>query len=65
MWTNFARLQYERLGRRYATGLTDGEFVLSEPFLPRPQRVSAVDQAIDHPPRRELTAAGTTADTAG
>ena len=29
------------------------------------QKALAVGQAIDHPPRRELTAAGTTADTAG
>jgi len=34
MWTASARRQYERLGRRYATDLTDGEFALIVPHLP-------------------------------
>jgi putative transposase len=37
MWTNSARRQYERLGCRYATDLTDAEFALVEPFLPPPR----------------------------
>lgn len=37
MWTNSARRQYERLGGRYATDLTNAEFALIEPFLPPPR----------------------------
>jgi transposase len=37
MWTDSARRQYERLGSRYATDLTDTEFPLIEPFLPPPK----------------------------
>jgi transposase len=37
MWTDSARRQYERLGSRYATDLTDAEFALIEPFLPPPR----------------------------
>lgn len=35
MWTASARRQYERLGYRYATDLTDEEFALIVPHLPR------------------------------
>lgn len=34
MWTDSARRQYRRLGRRYASDLTDEEFALIEPMLP-------------------------------
>lgn len=37
MWTDSARRQYERLGGRYASDLTDAEFALIEPFLPAPK----------------------------
>jgi transposase len=37
MWTDCTRRQYERLGGRYATDLTDTEFALIEPFLPPPK----------------------------
>jgi transposase len=39
MWTNSARAQYRRLAERYATDLTDAEFALIEPRLPRPSRI--------------------------
>jgi putative transposase len=38
MWTASARRQYERLGQRYATDLTDEEFALFVPHLPRAKR---------------------------
>jgi hypothetical protein len=46
VWTDSARRQYERLGGRYATDLTDAEFALMEPFLPppRPGRAVADDE---------------------
>jgi len=34
MWTDAARRQHERAGRRCATDLTDPEFAVIEPFLP-------------------------------
>jgi putative transposase len=34
MWTDSARRQYQRLGTRYASDLTDEEFALIEPMLP-------------------------------
>jgi len=34
MWTDSARRQYQRLGRRYASDLTDEEFALIGPMLP-------------------------------
>lgn len=34
MWTDSARRQYQRLGRRYASDLTDEEFAVIEPLLP-------------------------------
>ena len=34
MWTDSARRQYQRLGRRHASDLTGGEFALIEPMLP-------------------------------
>ncbi|NKB16452.1 MAG: IS5 family transposase [Sphingomonadales bacterium] len=39
MWTDSARRQYRRLAARYATDLTDAEFALIEPRLPRPSRI--------------------------
>ena len=38
MWTASARLQYRRSGGRYATDVTDAEFALIEPLLPRSKR---------------------------
>ncbi len=35
MWTAFARSQYERLNERYASDVTDDEYSLIAPFLPR------------------------------
>ena len=34
VWTDSARRQYQRLGRRYASDLTDEEFALIGPMLP-------------------------------
>jgi hypothetical protein len=34
MWTASARRQYQRLGRCYASDLTDEEFAVIEPMLP-------------------------------
>jgi len=34
MWTDSARRQYQRLGRRYASDLTEEEFALISPMLP-------------------------------
>ena len=34
MWTDSARRQYQRLGHRYASDLTDEEFALISPMLP-------------------------------
>ena len=34
MWTDSARRQYQRLGRCYASDLTDEEFAVIEPMLP-------------------------------
>jgi len=38
MWTASARQQYRRSGGRYASDVTDAEFALIEPLLPRPKR---------------------------
>jgi transposase len=38
MWTDSARLQYQRLSTRYASDLTDAEFALIEPMLPPAKR---------------------------
>jgi len=38
MWTASARVQYGRSGERYAGDVTDAEFALIEPLLPRPKR---------------------------
>jgi putative transposase len=38
MWTDSARRQYQRSGPRYASDLTDAEFALIEPLLPRAKR---------------------------
>lgn len=38
MWTDSARRQYQRLGGRYASDLTDAEFALIVPFLPQAKR---------------------------
>lgn len=38
-WTETARREYERRGRRYATDLTDREWSLIEPLLPKPKRL--------------------------
>jgi transposase len=38
MWTDSARRQYQRLGRRYASDLTDEEFALISPMLPPAKR---------------------------
>lgn len=35
MWTDSARRQHQRSGARYASDLTDAEFALVEPPLPR------------------------------
>jgi len=36
-WTKITRRQYERKGLRYASELTDEEWSLIEPFLPKPK----------------------------
>jgi transposase len=38
MWTASARLQYGRAGRRYATDVSDAEFAVIAPLLPKPKR---------------------------
>ena len=38
MWTEIARLQYDRSGLRYASDLTDGEWELIAPDLPARKR---------------------------
>ena len=38
MWTDSARRQYQRSGTRYASDLTDEEFALIEPMLPKAKR---------------------------
>lgn len=38
-WTKTTRPHYVRAGRRYASDLTDAEWVLIEPHLPRPKRL--------------------------
>lgn len=38
MWTDSARRQYQRSGPRYASDLTDAEFALIVPLLPRAKR---------------------------
>ena len=39
MWTDKSRKNYERKGLRYPSDLTDDEFKLIEPFLPRERSV--------------------------
>ena len=39
MWTEITRKQYRRDGLRYASDLTNGEWVLIEPLLPAPSRL--------------------------
>jgi transposase len=36
-WTEITRPHYERSGRRYASDMTDAEWTLIEPLLPRPR----------------------------
>ena len=36
MWTDFARAKYARPAKRYATDLTDAEWAIVAPLLPRP-----------------------------
>lgn len=38
-WTEITRREYERRGRRYASDLTDREWRLIEPLLPRSRRI--------------------------
>lgn len=38
-WTETARRQYRRDGLRYAGDLTDAEWALVEPFMPKPSPV--------------------------
>lgn len=38
MWTPTTRQQHSRAGLRYASDLTDAEWRLLEPWLPRPRR---------------------------
>jgi transposase len=38
-WTETARRDYDRRGRRYASDLTDREWGLIEPFMPPPRKV--------------------------
>ena len=38
-WTETARREYERRGRRYSSDLTDREWSLIEPLLPKPKRL--------------------------
>src|SRR4029453_14943140 len=40
MWTKKNRRRYERRGLRYESDLTDEEYALIEPFLPRERRIS-------------------------
>jgi transposase len=35
MWTEITRAKYGRIGRRYASDVTDGEWALLEPLLPK------------------------------
>jgi len=39
MWTEITRSQYDRSGMRYASDLSDEEWALIEPFLPKPRRI--------------------------
>jgi transposase len=38
-WTETARCEYRRASPRYASDLTDREWALVEPFMPRPKRI--------------------------
>ena len=38
-WTEITRPQYRRDGLRYASDMTDAEWALVEPFMPRPSRL--------------------------
>ena len=38
MWTPTTRRQYSRSGLRYETDLTDAEWAVLEPLMPKPQR---------------------------
>ena len=38
-WTEITRPQYRREGLRYASDLTDAEWVLIEPFIPVPSPI--------------------------
>ncbi len=35
-WTEITRPQYQRVNQRYASDTTDAEWVLLEPFMPKP-----------------------------
>lgn len=39
MWTEITRRKYDRSGLRYASDLTEGEWALIAPFLPKPGRL--------------------------
>ena len=39
MWTEITRQKYEREGQRYASDLTDAEWVLIEPHMPAVRRL--------------------------
>jgi len=55
-WTEITRLDYDRRGQRYASDVTDAEWVLIRPFMPaksrtgRPRRTKmrAVRNAIQY-----------------
>ena len=34
VWTDITRVQYERIGGRYASDCSDNEWALIEPFMP-------------------------------
>ena len=38
-WTEITRRQYRRQGLCYASDMTDAEWALIEPFMPKPRRV--------------------------
>ena len=48
-WTETTRPQYERVGLRYASSLTDAEWALMEPLLPERSKLG-------RPPKTELRA---------
>ena len=53
MWTETTRRKYERGGQRYASDLTDAEWVLIEPHMPAVKRLGAISTTGATTRRRE------------